>query len=101
MYVAMYHQRMARMIRKQVYIDPRQERLLKRRARELRVTEAELIRQGIDLLAAAPLRAVTRERAIREYEAVVRERMAMTVPQTGRAWTREELYEERFARWPR
>jgi hypothetical protein len=39
---------MAGMIRKQVYIEPRQERLLKERAKKYRVTEADLIRQAID-----------------------------------------------------
>ena len=39
---------MEEMIRKQVSIEPRQERLLKERARSYRVTEADLIRQAID-----------------------------------------------------
>lgn len=90
---------MARMIRKQVYIDARRERLLKRQARQLGVTEAELIRRGIDLLDSAPVVRPMRERDLRDYEALVRERMKMRVPQTGRAWTREELYEERLARY--
>ncbi len=36
------------MLRKQIYIDRRQERLLKRKASELRVSESELIRDGIE-----------------------------------------------------
>src|SRR5437016_12243009 len=39
---------MPRMTRKQVYIEPRQNRLLKEHARRYRVTEADLIRQAID-----------------------------------------------------
>ncbi len=39
---------MAAMIRKQVYIEARQDRLLKERARRYRVTEADLIRRAID-----------------------------------------------------
>ncbi len=39
---------MAEMIRKQVYIEPRQDQLLKALAKELGLTEAELIRHGID-----------------------------------------------------
>jgi len=35
---------MTEMIRKQVYIEPRHDRLLKERARRYRVTEADLIR---------------------------------------------------------
>ena len=37
---------MARMVRKQVYLEARQDAWLKRRAAELGVTEAELIRRG-------------------------------------------------------
>ena len=36
------------MVRKQVYIEERHERLLKERAKTSRVTEAELIRRAID-----------------------------------------------------
>jgi hypothetical protein len=39
---------MAIMVRKQIYIQKQQEAFLKRRARELGTTEAELIRQAID-----------------------------------------------------
>src|SRR5947208_15878232 len=39
---------MPRMTRKQVYIEPRQNRLLKEHARRYRVTEADLIRQAVD-----------------------------------------------------
>ena len=46
---------MAKLVRKQVYIEPGQERFLKRRAAELGVTEVDLIRQGINLLAQAPV----------------------------------------------
>lgn len=86
------------MVRKQVYIESRQERLLKRRARELGVTEAELIRQGIDRLETAWPAPISRERALREYRGVVRRRLRLRVRQTGRRWTREELYEERLSR---
>ena len=41
---------MGRMIRKQVYIEPEQEELLKRRSKELGISEAALIRQAIDRL---------------------------------------------------
>jgi hypothetical protein len=36
------------MVRKQVYIEERHDRLLKERAKRYRVTEAELIRRAID-----------------------------------------------------
>jgi hypothetical protein len=45
---------MARMVRQQVYIEARQDAWLKRRAAELGVTEAELIRPGLDRLGHSP-----------------------------------------------
>ena len=39
---------MTRMLRKQVYLDPRHDRMLKRRARQRGVTEAEIIREALD-----------------------------------------------------
>ena len=47
---------MTRMVRKQVYIRPDQNALLKRRARELGVPESELVRWGIDEATARPLK---------------------------------------------
>jgi hypothetical protein len=67
-----------RMIRKQVYLEPRQERLLKARARQLGVTEAEVIRQSLERALAAP---------------AVRRRMRLTVAPAPRTWTRDELYD--------
>ena len=92
---------MARMVRKQVYITPEQDRLLKRRARQLGVSEAELIRQGIDLTGqvyAAPRRDPDAFRALIKD---MRKRQRLHVPQTGRTWTREELYDERLDRYAR
>ncbi len=100
-YVAMYDRDMPRMVRKQVYIDPRQDRFLKRRARQLGVTEAELMRQGIDALGHFPLNGLRPRRleALAESERYIRTHRRFAVPQTGRDWTREELYEERLARY--
>ncbi|PXF58575.1 MAG: hypothetical protein C4B58_06140 [Deltaproteobacteria bacterium] len=39
---------MAQMIRKQVYIEPMQDTVLKKRSRMLGITEAEVIRRAID-----------------------------------------------------
>jgi len=92
-----------KMIRKQVYIKPAHERTLKRRARELGVTEAELIRQGIEQLArsaSAPDVAPDPSAWIKARRWIERRRR-MKVPQTGRTWTRDELYEERLARYSR
>ena len=84
---------MSRMVRKQVYIEPEQEKLLKRRARELGVTEAELVRRGIDQIARRGAWLPVDPEAWQEAKNLIRERMRLRVPQTGRAWTRGELYD--------
>lgn len=92
---------MARMVRKQVYIEPEQDRLLKRRAKELGVTESDLIRRGIDQAdrthAGLPL-----DRAAWEAELTFLRKRART-KELGRTrgWTREELYRERLERLSR
>ena len=87
------------MVRKQVYIDAGQEQFLKRRAAELGVTEAELIRQGINLLTQAPSRDPFDPAAWLDEEAVLASRSRVK-PARRRSWrfSREEVYGERFGR---
>ena len=88
------------MIRKQIYIEQEQEGQLKRRSKELGISEAALIRHCIKEAADRPTLA-EREKARRELLASMEERAKIQVPQTGRTWTRDELYEERFERYSR
>lgn len=92
---------MARMIRKQVYIAPEQDALLKRRSRELGVSEAALIRRGIEEIARRGVSGGFDRKAWEEELSFMRDRAKMRVPQTGRTWTREELYDERLERFSR
>ena len=94
---------MGRMVRKQLYIEPRQEQLLKRRAKELEISEAELVRRAIDQIEHTPtlLSSDLRLRAWEEAKELMEERKKMVVPQTGRSWTRDELYDERLERYSR
>lgn len=94
---------MAPMIRKQIYIEQRHDRILKRRAKERGVTEAEIIRealertdtgrdgrrQSLDPAAASKALAFMRSLSRRQSQAPA-----------GRGWTRDSLYEDRL-RWPR
>ena len=89
------------MVRKQVYLERRQDGMLKRRAKELGVTEAELIRRGVDHVARGTVATAPDASAWREALRVIRRRLRMRVPQGGRSWTREELYEERLRARPR
>ncbi len=92
---------MSRMVRKQIYIEPRQEELLKRRAKELGLSEAELIRRGIDQISRVRVHRCFDREAWKEAKAFIEKRMQITAPQTGRGWTREELYDERLERYSR
>lgn len=80
---------MAKMIRKQVYIEPRQEQLLKALAKELGMTAAELIRRGIDqgMVGFRPDPA-----AWKEAERYILRRMRKGPVRGKHRWTREELY---------
>jgi len=95
---------MAQMVRKQVYIEPRQEAILKRLAQMRGVSEAELIRQSIDRqvsggqLQPAQLDPAAWEEA---YQFMVALHARGALSGQGRKWKREELYEERLSRYGR
>ena len=89
---------MSRKVRKQIYIEPRQEEMLKRQARELGVTQAELIRRCIDQIDRASVNLPPDQKAWEEARAVIQERMRIAAPQNDRTWTCEELYGERLRR---
>ncbi len=81
------------MVRKQVYIEPHQEEVLKHLARETGISEAEFIRQAIDRHARS-LRPPRRDLGAWEKERAFIDRLIQqgSVP-GGRTWRREELYE--------
>lgn len=95
---------MQRMIRKQIYIDASQDRLLKQRADELGVTESDLIRRSIDqftrLGAHPPTDPAAADRIIGLLDELDR-RFADATPteSTPGRWTREEMYGERLRRF--
>lgn len=89
------------MVRKQLYITEQQNRLLKRRARALGLSEAELVRRTLD-------------QALREQEGSVspvrREALSALLGDIHRiaqhhrlpeGFSRQTLYEEREQRWSR
>ena len=90
----------AKMVRKQVYIEVEQDQRLKRQARALGVTEAELIRRGLEGIRATPT-IVPDERAWREERAFIRRRARLRARGRGRGWSREDLYADRTGRVPR
>lgn len=87
------------MIRKQLYIEPRQEEALKRRAHELGVSEAELVRRALDVALAgdpATLRHPGRPRAAERLVATL-DAIARTGTIAPDAYDREGLYADRIA----
>ncbi len=92
---------MTRMVRKQVYIELDQERLLKRRAKELGVTESDLIRRGIDQVDRTLADSHSDRVAWQDELTFIVERARSHELGRKRGWTREELYQERLERLPR
>jgi hypothetical protein len=93
---------MTQMLRKQIYIPRRQQVQLKRLAKARGVSEAEVIRQAIErevLLTAAQPAASDRS-ALEDFLRFGASRRA-TSDTAGRAWTREDLYDERLGRYQR
>lgn len=88
----------AKKVRKQVYIEEEQERKLKQRARQAKVREAELVRQGLDLILSQRVTSLPDRRAWKAESDFIRTRAARTARSGKRTWTREELYEERLSR---
>lgn len=92
------------MIRKQVYLDRRHDRMLKRRARQRGVTEAEVIREILDRSEAGAgptMRQKPDPEAGRKLLASLRSLSKQSRPRSGarRSWDRESLYEDRIGRW--
>jgi hypothetical protein len=93
------------MVRKQLYLEPSQDRALKRRAKALGVSEADVVREALDALLGlerASEVAPGHQLALREL--VDRASRFARRAEGGRKaarYRREELYEERERRWAR
>ena len=105
MYNMMYRtQAVPQMIRKQVYIEQRHDRILKRRAKQRGVTEAEIIREALD---SAAITGGGGRKHVGHDPAAARKALAFmrslaarhSKGPAGRTWTRESLYEDRIRRW--
>ena len=89
---------MTTMVRKQVYIEPRQDELLKKWAKKTGKSEAEIVRQALDRWLASEERRREAQAAWEEVVDFAEEWAARGPVPGGRTWTREELYEERLNR---
>lgn len=85
------------MVRKQVYMERRQDRELKRLAKETGKTEAEILRDAFDRYAAETASEKERLRVWEEEKAFIRDWIAKgPVPGKPRTWKREDLYDRPY-----
>jgi hypothetical protein len=93
---------MSQMVRKQIDLEAEQAERLKRRAKELGVSGADLIRRCIDQLDRIQGALPVDRKAWQDELTYIRERAcAQTALDRQRRWTREELDEERLQHFPR
>ncbi|MGB7623966.1 MAG: hypothetical protein WBN92_16595 [Terriglobia bacterium] len=84
---------MTRMIRKQIYIAPEQDHRLKKIAREMRTTEASIIRQGLDRLFTVGVHSIQDLDIWKHELSFIKKRARARIPSQKRAWRREEVHE--------
>lgn len=84
---------MSSKIRKQIYIEPRQEHRLKEIAQQAGVSEAEIIRQAIDLHLGQITPSQTNLTAWEAERKFIEDIKTRPAQPGGRDWQREDLYE--------
>jgi hypothetical protein len=89
---------MGQMIRKQIYIEARQEHLLKRLAKDLGTSEADLIRQGLDQVLHTGITFTPNLRAWEQERAFIAQWGKKGVVKGKRTWRREDLYDRFVSR---
>ena len=89
------------MIRKQVYLEKKQDEKLKRLARQLNLTEAEVLRRSIeDYEPTSALSEVERRAAAMKLVEMMKQRLIDHPEGTVDKFDREEIYAERLDRLP-
>lgn len=86
---------MSDLVRKQVYITKAQENLLKKKAAQLGVSEAEIVREALDSQAykiSYPRRSAEKWQ---EEVQFIRGRMAGDDSRSERTWKRDDLYDKK------
>jgi len=93
----------SRMVRKQIYIEERQDALLKRQARARKASQAELIREAIDRQVAGGSTGSPQDPGAWEEARCFMESLGSRKPREprGGALKRDALYEDRLSRYDR
>jgi len=84
---------MSTKIRKQIYIEPEQERLLKQLSAETGMPEAEIIREAITRHAREVHQPLRRQLAWTRIKEFLEQRAKLGPIEGERTWTREDLYD--------
>lgn len=84
---------MSGVVRRTVELSVEQNDFLQRRSREIGVTEDELVRRAIDAMNDDPDARSARRNAWTRLKSAMEQRTRIDVPQSGRTWAREDLYE--------
>ena len=84
---------MSGIVRRVVELSIQQNDFLRRRSREIGITEDELVQRAIDAMNDEARRPPSRRDAWSRLKSVMNQRTGIDVPQTGRTWTRDDLYE--------
>jgi hypothetical protein len=87
---------MTKMIRKQIYMPEEQDQLLKSKARELNITEAEVVREALELYQAYGAHEVIDRSAWifeRDFLMKLFSAQSTEAEPLPRTWKREDLYE--------
>lgn len=92
---------MGRMVRKQIVIEPEQERAVAELATQRGVSQSELIREAIDSYLQEARAESERDRAFERLMEKFRNApdLGLTDENGNRTWTRESLYEDRLRRY--
>ena len=92
---------MSEMVRKTIYITPRQAELLKHLAQLRGVSEAEIIREAIDheVERLEPAAAQGELSEIEKFSELAKEHRLEGINGEPYKWNRQELYDERENRW--
>ena len=85
------------MARRTITMTEREERDLSRAARQSGIPERELIRRGVEIALHEPTPELDETAWKRELR-FIKSRVGVCAMTKGRAWSREELYDERLSR---
>lgn len=94
---------MKQMIRKQIYLERRQDALLKRLAKKRRLSEAEIIRQALDreFMSSSPGPPRSEQAMAQAVQFMQARRRLVNRASKPYKWQREDAYGDRAARYER